>query len=158
MPELDVRPPEWIDAAPTVAESSRQIDATADEIWARIADHESWPDWFTNLKKVERIGTGEGVGSGRRVTIAVLDIDEEFTVWDEGEHFAFAVTKAPIPFLRAMIESVQIEPNGDGGSTVTYRQGLEGRRGCGWLVAQMGKQLQSQTAAALDELATLVTS
>lgn len=157
MPKLAVHPPEWIDAAPTVAQSSVDIEAPAAAVWARIADHESWPTWFDDIKKIEIVGTGEGVGGGRRVHIGFLTVDEEFTAWDVDEHFAFAVTKTAVPVLRAMIESVRIEPNDDG-CTVTYRQGLEGRRGLGWLIDRLGRQLQGQTAAALSNLKTAVES
>lgn len=158
MPKYAVHPPEWIDAAPTVAESSITIEASPADVWARIADHESWPTWFEDLKRVEPVGSGAGVGSGRRVSIGLITVDEEFTVWDENEHFAFAITKSPVPILKAMIESVRIEPDGSGGCTVTYRQGLEGRRGLGWLVDRVGRQLQKQTGAALVNLRRQVTS
>lgn len=155
MPTLPVHPPEWIDSAPSVAESSVAIDATPANVWARVADHETWPEWFTDLKKIERIGTGVGVGSGRRVSVAVMTIDEEFTAWTENEHFAFAVTKFPLPVIAAMVESVRIEAT-DAGCQVTYRQGVEGRTGFGWLAARVAKQLQGQTAEALHNLKRLV--
>lgn len=155
MPKLPVHPPEWIDSAPAVAESSVSIEASPADVWVRIADHETWTEWFTDLKKVERIGTGAGVGSGRRVSVAVITVDEEFTAWDENEHFAFAVTKSPVPVLAAMIESVRIEPT-TSGCTVTYRQGVEGRAGFGWLAKRIAKQLQGQTGSALINLKRLV--
>ena len=158
MPKLAVRPPEWIDAAPTIAEASVTIDASPAAVWAHIADHESWPTWFEAVKKVERIGTGEGVGSGRRVSAGPITFDEEFTVWDPNEHFAFAVTKSTLPVFRAMIESVRIEPDGDDRCTVTYRQGLEGHRGMGRLVARLGRQLEGNLETALANLRALAGS
>ncbi|BAN01670.1 SRPBCC family protein [Ilumatobacter coccineus] len=155
MPKLTVHPPEWIDSAPAVAESSVAIDAPPAAVWARIADHESWPEWFTDLKKVERVGTGVGVGSGRKVGIALITIDEEFTAWTENEHFAFAVTKTPVPVLTALVESVRIEET-EAGCTVTYRQGVAGRTGFGWLAKRIAAQLQGQTGDALQNLKRLV--
>ncbi len=155
MPKLPVHPPEWIDAAPAVAESSASIDASPEAVWVRIADHETWTEWFTDLKKIERIGTGIGVGSGRRVSVALITIDEEFTAWDENEHFAFAVTKSPVPVIAALIESVRIEAT-ESGCSVTYRQGVAGRTGFGWLAKRIAKQLQGQTGAALVNLKRLV--
>lgn len=156
MPSMPVQPPEWIDAAPTIAESSVEIDAPASAVWPHIADHESWPTWFRQIKKIERIGEGAGVGSGRRVSIGLVTVDEEFTAWDVDEHFAFAVVKSPIPILKTMAESVRLEALADDRCRVTYRQGLEGRAGCGWLVGRVGNQMQGQTGAALAALKALV--
>ena len=154
MPLLPVHPPEWIDTAPVIASSNVAIETDPMTVWGFIADHESWPTWFTDLKKVERIGTGIGIGGGRRVHIGKISVEEIFTAWSPGEHFAFAVTKSPVPVLAAMIESVEISPT-ESGCEVTYRQGLAPRRGTGRLVERVGTQLQGQSGAALVNLKRL---
>ena len=157
MPRNVVQPPEWIDSAPILVEREIVIDAPASEVWARIADHENWPDWFTSLDKVEVTGRPTGVGGGRTVTAKRIAIVEEFTAWDENEHFAFAVTSSPIPMLRTLAESVRLVPDGDC-CRVIYRQGLSGRRFLGWAMNLAWKQAPKQLEVALANLKTQVES
>ncbi len=151
MPSHLVQPPEWIESAPIRVEESIDIAAPPEAVWAHIADHERWPEWFTDLDKVEITGRPTGVGGNRRVTANRLAIDEEFTVWDENEEFAFAVIGTKIPILSTMAESVSIEPT-DGGSRVVYRQGLQARRGCGWLLDLAWRRAPGQLQRALTNL------
>lgn len=134
MPTHPVKQPEWIDSAPILVSETIDIDATPDQVWAHIADHTSWPKWFAALDEVTPGPTSTGVGGTRTVLTKPLSIDEVFTAWDEGEHFAFAIVKSKIPMLAAAAESVRLEPIGDSGCRVTYRQGVEGRRWFGGLM------------------------
>ena len=156
MAQLPVHPPEWIDSAPTIATSTVRIDAPPSAVWAHIADHASWPTWFRALDDVTPIGSGAGVGGGRSVTVGKMTLDEEFTAWDVDEHFAFAVTRSPLPIFAGLAESVRLEPTGDRSCTVTYRQGVQGRAGLGWLAGIVGRRLETQTRAALSNLQRLV--
>ncbi len=154
MPSHPVQPPEWIESAPIRVEESISIGAPAEAVWAHLADHEHWPDWFTDLDKVEITGAASGVGGKRRVTAMRLPIDEEFTVWDENEQFAFAVVGTKLPFLSTMAESVTIEP-AKGGCRVVYRQGLQARRGFGRLLSLLWKRAPGQLQRALANLKTI---
>lgn len=156
MPSHPVQPPEWIDAAPIRVVRSIEIDAPVEAVWARIAEHETWPEWFTALDSVEVLGVGAGVGGGRRVTANRLPLDEEFTAWDENEHFAFAVVRSKLPILQAMAESVRLEPTEDGGCTVTYAQGLQAKRGFGFVLNAGAKRLESELGNGLDQLKATV--
>lgn len=134
MPTHPVKQPAWIDGAPIIVEESIEIDATPAAVWTHIADHASWPEWFEALDAVQPGSTSTGVGGTRRVMVKPLSIDEVFTAWDEGEHFAFAIVGSKLPMLSAAAESVRLEPIAEGRCRVTYRQGVEGRRGLGWLM------------------------
>jgi uncharacterized protein YndB with AHSA1/START domain len=156
-------PPEWIATAPVTIERSVDIAAAPAAVWAVIADHEGWPDWFGPLSKVEVTGAATGVGGQRRVTIGKAPpLDEVFTAWDENERFAFAVVGSKLPFLGALAESVEIEPisldSGDDGSRVTYRQGFDLKYGLGWLAARGANRLGDHLSKALDSLETHVES
>ncbi len=142
MPKHPVVEPDWIPTAPVLVEETVEIAAPPAAVWAHIVDHEHWPEWFTDLDRIDRIGEGEGVGSGRRVTVRKMKLDEEFTAWDENEHFAFAVTSSRLVFLTTLAESIRLERT-DTGTRVVYRQGLQGRRGFGFVVGQLGKQMAS---------------
>lgn len=134
MPTHPVKQPEWIDSAPIIVEETIEIDATPDAVWTHITDHASWPEWFEALDEVQPGSTSTGVGGTRHVVIKPLAIEEEFTAWDEGEHFTFAIVGSKIPMLAAAAESVRLEAIVGGGCRVTYRQGVEGRRFLGALM------------------------
>jgi Polyketide cyclase / dehydrase and lipid transport len=158
MPQHPVKPPNWIDSAPIVVSEQIEIDAAPDVVWAHIIDHASWPTWFSQLDEVQPLGTPSGVGGGRRVIVGKLPLDEEFTAWDENEHFAFAVVASKLPILAALAESVRLEAVGDDRCLVTYRQGVEGRRGCGWLMTQVWKRAAKGLPGALVNLKQRVES
>lgn len=153
MPSHPVQPPEWIDAAPIRVEESVEVSAPPAAVWAHIADHEDWPDWFTDLDDVEVTGAATGVGGKRRVTTKrIVRIDEEFTVWDENEHFAFAVVRTNLLFiLSTMAESVRVETT-DEGCRVTYSQGLQAIRGFSWLLTFAWRGAPGQLQRALANL------
>lgn len=157
MPNHTIQPPEWIDAAPIRVESSVDVAVPPAAAWKRIADHAGWPEWFTVLDRVEVVGSGEGVGGGRRVTVKRLTLEEEFTAWDEDAHFAFAVTSSKLPILETLAESVRIEPT-DAGCRIVYRQGLQARRGFGKVLDLAWKQAAKDLPVALDNLKTLLES
>jgi hypothetical protein len=134
MPKHPVKQPEWIDSAPILVKESIEIDATPAAVWTHIVDHASWTEWFDALDEVQPGTPSTGIGGTRRVIVKPLAIDELFTAWDEGEHFAFAIVGSKLPMLGAAAESVRLEPIGEDGCRVIYRQGIEGRKGLGWLM------------------------
>ena len=147
----ELQSPEWIDEAPIRVTESIDISAPPSAVWAHLADHESWPEWFAPIERVEPLGSPTGVGGGRRITVRKRPIDEVFTAWDVDRHFAFAVTESKLPILHALAESVRLEPI-DSGTRVTYRQGIQGRSGFGWLMRLIWKQPAKQLSVALREL------
>jgi uncharacterized protein YndB with AHSA1/START domain len=157
MPNHPVQPPEWIDSAPIRVERTVDITAPPSAVWGIIADHVGWPKWFTTLDSVEILGSASGVGGGRRVTVKKLALDEEFTAWDENQHFAFAVIKTKIPILDTMAESVRVEST-ETGSRVVYRQGLQAKRGMGKALELMWKPAAKGLEEALANLKRLAES
>ena len=115
----------WIPDAPVSVTRSRRIEAPVERVWAVIADHERWPEWFTALDEVERVGSGEGVGGRRRVRLRNMTFDEEFLAWEPGSRFGFVVTDVSGPGLRSMVEDIRLRPDGDAATTVTYAQAAE---------------------------------
>jgi len=128
-----------------------EIAAPPANVWQHVADHVAWPEWFPVLDTVEVTGAPAGIGGKRKVTSKRLPLHEEFTAWTEGEQFAFAVVKSPLAFVAALAEDVRIEPTGTG-CIVTYRQGIEAKRGFGWLAKAALQNLDADTATALTNL------
>ncbi len=157
MPTHPVVGPDWISSAPIVVEQSIEIAAAPGAVWPHIADHESWPAWFTDLDEIDRIGSGEGIGSGRRVKIKRFTIEEEFTAWEENRRFAFAVVESPLPVLARLAEDVLLEPT-QHGTSVVYRQGVEGKHFVGGIMGLLWKQAPGQVANALVNLKVRVES
>jgi uncharacterized protein YndB with AHSA1/START domain len=151
MPTHTSRSPEWIATAPIRVEQTVLIAASPQHVWSFIADHEGWPRWFTALTSVEVTAGAAGVGGGRRVKVSGRTLDEEFTAWDEGAHFAFTIVRSDIPVIASMAESVRVSAEGDG-TRVVYRQGYEGRRGAGWLLRMASRRSASELRKALAEL------
>lgn len=156
MAQLTEREPEWIASAPVVVRNTLTVAAPAEAVWARIADHASWPEWFTDLKRVEVTDGATGVGGGRSVALPGTTMRERFTAWEPPRRFAFTVIEGP-PALRSMAEEITIVDD-EVGCVVTYAQGLEPTRGFGWLVKLVARRMNTQQRRALEGLAALVTS
>jgi uncharacterized protein YndB with AHSA1/START domain len=154
MAQLVERSPEWVSTAPIVIQNSRRIAASADAVWAKIADHETWPEWFTDLSKVEVTTAASGVGGGREVSMLGIHVREVFTAWEPPNHFAFTLVEGP-RILAAMAESITIEADGDG-CTINYAQGVEPAKGFGAVCKVMARRMNGQQRRALDRLADLV--
>lgn len=117
---------DWIDQAPVKVTEERRIGVSVERVWQAIADHEGWADWFGAITRVERIGSGEGVGSGRRVFLkGGMKAEEEFLVWEPDQRFAFVLTSSSMPGMRSMVEDVQLLPDGEGATIVRYTQAVE---------------------------------
>jgi carbon monoxide dehydrogenase subunit G len=132
-----------------------EIAATPGDVWQRLADHVTWSEWFPSLDKVEVTGAPAGIGGKRRVTVSRLPLDEEFTAWTEEEQFAFAIVKSPLLFVAALAEDIRLEAT-DSGCRITYRQGIEAKKGCSWLAKAAFRSLDASTAEALNNLKSLV--
>jgi uncharacterized protein YndB with AHSA1/START domain len=159
MGALERRSLEWMDDAPVRVSVTRHIDASAADVFAVLADHETWPEWFGSLESVEVTGAASGVGAERRVMVKGLGgFDEEFIAWEPGEAFGFAVLAMDRPIMKALNELVTIEPDGDGVS-VTYIQAFDPK----WWLLPVWKlaaktSLPRAVGKGLDGLAERVTS
>ncbi|MDG1410207.1 MAG: SRPBCC family protein [Acidimicrobiales bacterium] len=134
--EMILQPPEWTDRAPVKISAAREIMASPDKIFTTLADHESWPQWFSQLTKIERFGElDEGIGSQRRAFVNKVEIDEEFIEWAPGTVWGFTVTAVRgVPsMIESMNERVSIQQLSPDRCRVTYLMALGPRRGSAWL-------------------------
>lgn len=125
MTPITPRPLEWIGSAPIRASRSRRIAQPPAVVWAAIADHASWAEWFPRLVAVTPGEVADAVGGTRTVDLGVLAADEEFLAWEPERHFAFTVTGTTKPGLRSMVEDIRLTPDGETACTVTYTMGIE---------------------------------
>lgn len=116
------QPDSWVEEAPTRCSASAEIAASPAEVWAVLADHESWPEWFEAVEQVTVTGERSGVGARRRVQLRGLTVDEEFVAWDVGERFAFTGVAASRRPFESLTERITIEDLGADRCRVTYTQ------------------------------------
>ncbi len=154
MAALQTQPPEWIHTAPVQPSATREIAATADEVFEALADHETWPQWFTSLDRVEQFGDlDDGVGSKRRVFInRRVRVDEEFIVWEPGKAWGFTILDASIGGLRSMNELVTIQEIGPDRVRVTYKMGIAPKAWFAPIVRLAKRSLEKNLGAALENL------
>ena len=151
LPIAGVSPPGWIETAPISVEQSVEVAAPPSAVWPWIADHAGWPRWFAGASRVVVTGRGAGVGGRRRVRAGPLRFDEVFTAWEPGRCFAFAVTSSTLPILARMAESVGLEPTATG-TRVTYRVGMQARRGFDRPLRVLAERLSRTLRTSLDQL------
>jgi carbon monoxide dehydrogenase subunit G len=160
MAELQTQPPEWIHTAPIQVSATREIAATADEVFAALADHESWPEWFSSIDRVERLGDlRDGIGSHRRVHINKrVTVAEEFVVWEPGKAWGFTIVSSSIGGLRSMNELVTIQEIGPDRVRVTYKMGIAPKPYLAPVVRLARRGLEKNLGRALENLGPVIAS
>jgi hypothetical protein len=146
------RPIDWAERAPLVVQATATSAAPPDAVFAVLADHERWPEWFRNVKRVEVTGPREGVGAQRRVHVPGAAFEEEFIVWDVGSRWSFTVTAARPRILRALVEDCRLTST-DGGTHIDYRMCFEPTTWSGPVMRLLAGQMRRQLQGAVDELA-----
>jgi hypothetical protein len=93
-------------ATPIALSDSRYMAAAPDAVWARIADHEIRPDWYTDLTEVTSTSGGEGVDGVRKVSMPGVTVDEVFMAWKSPNRLAFTMIARPriIPSMAELAE------------------------------------------------------
>lgn len=112
--------------APLRTSVSHEYDATPDEVFAVLADTDSWPRWFPGLRAARWTSQPpHGLRSTRQVELGPLVVDEEFIVWEPGRRFGFTFTHANLPGTRAGVELVELVPTSTGGTRLAYTFAVE---------------------------------
>ncbi len=132
MAALTPQTSKWTDTAPVKISAMREMPTTADRVFAALAHHEAWPEWFDAIDRVETLGDQrEGLGAKRRVFLAGrrIRIDEEFIEWEPEKVWSFTVVEANGPFrmLETLNERVTIQAIGPNRVRVTYLMALKPR-------------------------------
>jgi hypothetical protein len=146
------RPIEWTTRSPVRISAHHTAAADPDEVFAVLADHVAWPEWFGSVRKVEVMGAGDGVGARRRVHAAGMVIDEVFIAWDPGHRWAFTATGLRPAFTRSLIEDCHLVAT-DRGTEISYTMHLDPQPAMRPVVAAAAPMVRRQLAKALAGLA-----
>jgi len=144
---------DWIDVAPTRVEARAESTAAPAAVFSVLADHETWPEWFPSVKKVEVTGAAAGVGARRRVFVPGARVDEEFIVWEPGERWTFTGLDARPRFTRSLIEDCILEPRPSGGTAITYTMYLDLPRLVRPFASVLAGRIRANNTRALENLA-----
>ncbi len=155
MKPLVERPDEWMETAPVRIRAERVLDATPAQVWERIADHETWPEWLDAVSAVEVTGARDAVGGGRRVKAGPILMEEKFTRWDPEHAFGFTITAMSRRLVKSMNERVTLEPVGSG-TRVVYEQAIDPSAVMGLLLKAVQGRVAAQLGAGLDRLGALL--
>lgn len=153
MAALTPRTIDWIDRAPVKIEARAESTASPDAVFAVLADHERWPEWFPSVKTVTVIGEAAGVGARRRVGIPGATVDEEFIIWEPGERWTFTGTAAKPGVLRSLVEDCRLEPLPSGGTRITYTMYLDPPKALVPVMKLAARQIRRNNTKSMESLA-----
>lgn len=153
MAELTKQTIDWIDRAPVKIAASAESTASPDQVFAVLADHERWTEWFPRVSKVTVLGPAEGVGARRRVQVPGMAFDEEFIVWDPGKRWTFTGYEAKPGVVRSLVEDCVLTPLPNGGTAITYTMYVEPTPVAGAMLKLIKGQMVKNNTKAMQNLA-----
>lgn len=153
MAELVPRKIEWIDSAPIRITARSESSAPPADVFAVLADHERWPDWFPSVRKVTVLGAAAGVGARRRVAVPGATVDEEFIIWEPGVRWSFTGIAARPRFTKSLIEDCVLDKLASGGTAITYTMYLDPPTALRPFVKLLTGRIQTNNTAAVLNLA-----
>jgi len=153
MAELVPRTIEWINVAPIRIAVRAESSASPAQVFAVLADHVRWPEWFPSVKNVTVIGAASGVGARRRVAIPGATIDEEFIVWEPAARWSFTGIAARPRFTKSLVEDCVLEKLGSGGTAITYTMCLDPPGAFRPLIKAIAGRVRANNTRALQNLA-----
>lgn len=101
----------FFDSAPQVYAEEWEVGVSAAQFWPDLVDNPL--HWCRGLKIRWTSPRPFGVGTTRHVgVLGVIQADENFFLWDEGERFAFHFTRTNLPLFRRFGEYYEVQPTG----------------------------------------------
>ena len=145
---------DWLTRAPLRVEARAESAASPDAVFAVLADHEHWPEWFPRVREVTVLGEQrEGVGARRRVALRGMTVDEEFIAWDPGKRWAFTGYESRPRFTRALVEDCVLTPLPGGGTGITYTMYMDPVGVIGFFVKRGAGAMRKNNTQAMQNLA-----
>ncbi|MEX2293574.1 MAG: SRPBCC family protein [Acidimicrobiales bacterium] len=158
MGALTPRTIDWITSAPISIEARAESTASPDAVFAVLADHERWPEWFPSVKRVTVLGEASGVGARRRVAVPGATVDEEFIVWEPGVRWTFTGIAARPGVLKALVEDCRLTPLASGGTAISYTMYLDPPKAMIPIVKLAARQIRRNNTRAMESLAARASS
>jgi carbon monoxide dehydrogenase subunit G len=127
MPQLTAVDAAFLTTAPYRTTRSVLVPAPPAAVFAAIAeDPAGWGDWFPGFSRTGRYRTPPppGVGAEREMRLGGAGLVETVIAWEAPTRWAFRVSEARLPGVRAMAEGYVLEPE-SGGTRVTWTLALE---------------------------------
>jgi uncharacterized protein YndB with AHSA1/START domain len=153
MGDLTRRTIEWTQQAPIRIEAQAESTASPTAVFAVLADHERWPEWFPSVRKVTVLGPASGVGARRRVSIPGATVDEEFIVWEPGVRWAFTATAAKPGFTKSLVEDCILTELASGGTAISYTMYFDPPSALRPVLKAVSGRLRANNTKALTNLA-----
>jgi len=135
------------------------IDATAEEVWAVLADFASISTWadFVDHSSLMTEHT-EGVGMQRRIQIDRTTVVETVTAWEPGVTFSYSITGLP-PVIKSVTNTWRLGASGDSTMVWITTEVETGPRPPQKAIAKgVARRLAKSSDAMLAGLATHLTS
>jgi len=118
----------FFDTAPIRFKNAVEVEARPAEVFAIFEDGESWPIWFSGMRKVVWTSNKPyGVGTTRTVWFPLVSIDEHFFRWEQDRRFSFYLTAHSMPLVHALAEDYLLEEVAPGRTRFTYSVAFEPR-------------------------------
>ncbi|HSH01780.1 MAG TPA: SRPBCC family protein [Anaerolineae bacterium] len=100
----------FAESAPITIKVEQALGASADKVFAILADTAQWPLWFPNMEEATYTSSSPyGAGSTRMVKVGLMGIDERIVAWEEGRRYSFRFEAVSLPIFRAFCEDYQLE-------------------------------------------------
>lgn len=144
---------DWTTRAPVRANGASTSTASPEAVFAVLADHERWVEWFPNVKRVDVLGQATGVGARRRVKIPLSSVEEEFIAWEPGVRWAFTATSASPRWTRSLVEDCRLTARPDGGTDIDYTMYLDPVGPMGWVMRRSVGRISATIRQAMANLA-----
>lgn len=102
------------------------IDQPAPEVWAELVGDKPL-HWCRGLDIAWTSTRPFGVGTTRRAKVlgGVLQVQEKFFIWDEGQRYAFHATDINLPLFASLAEDYRVEPLDTARCTFTWTIAFE---------------------------------
>lgn len=113
--------------APLRIERTKRFEAPADQVFAKIVDHQAMVGWVPMLTAVRLEHGGStapgdcGVGTVRHCSVQGMgNVDETIIHWDPPRSWAYKVSAKGMP-TKDHVATMAVQPDGAGGTVLVWR-------------------------------------
>jgi Polyketide cyclase / dehydrase and lipid transport len=110
MRNLTASDPTFLDEARHRVEVRHVVDAPSSDVWACLADHANWNDWYPEMTDCSSAEPGR-LGAERSITLGPLRAVERWVIWEPPERLGFTVVHTNLPLAKRVIEVLTITPD-----------------------------------------------